>query len=343
MESRNVSIGGGRMISLQDEILKLLRDTKIDKYMQHNERITTKEARDFLQQYDNTLNDFLSNDGSVKSAKIILGNIGSVIKFVDIEQRLQEEYKAAFWKENTNNLKERLGVIEDYRSELVETNVQFLKFIECAIDYSIEKSFSHISPIREEVNYLSSLVFNYIFDGLNRFLKEKQVKHTGVSLILDYFAYAREISQNYDLGIAIAEGGYTTSYPFVKMGLPVMDVNMKKIGRGASWKPKSNYDSGNIPGKKVLILEDDIVTGKTLKRACREISKFNPAEIAVCLSLQSLDMISPYFSTACVLNNIQLYSFMDAPPLFDEEMSKEMRHVIKDLGLPPLWADEVEE
>ena len=94
-------------------------------------------------------------------------------------------------------------------------------------------------------------------------------------------AAAAECRRDYDLGVGIANGGMYASYMMHQAGLPVMTVEMKRKGRGATWQPKT-FIGEKLTGKKVLVIENDIVTGRTMRRAVREIMKYSPSEISAC-------------------------------------------------------------
>lgn len=97
-----------------------------------------------------------------------------------------------------------------------------------------------------------------------------------------YPVWTQEVRKSYDVGVAIATGGLYAAYLFDLAGLPIMEVEMKRKGPGASWKPRENFQGEKLAGKKVLILENDIVTGRTLRRAVRELQQYAPASIGVC-------------------------------------------------------------
>lgn len=93
---------------------------------------------------------------------------------------------------------------------------------------------------------------------------------------------AQEIRKGYEVGVAIAEGGLYVSYLLSLAGLPVMTVEMKRKGKGATWVEQKNFEGRKLEGKKILLLENDIITGKTLRRAVKEIKRYHPQEIGIC-------------------------------------------------------------
>lgn len=92
---------------------------------------------------------------------------------------------------------------------------------------------------------------------------------------------AQTIATNYDCGIALAAGGLYLGFIFeLVANFPVLTVEMKRRGNGARWMP---IDKLNIQGKRVLVFDNDVVTGRTLKRAIQELQRINPASIDLLL------------------------------------------------------------
>lgn len=91
------------------------------------------------------------------------------------------------------------------------------------------------------------------------------------------------LTPHYDLGIEIASGGLFLGYVFQKQGLPIKTVDMKRKGLGATWQPISELSRDDIYGKKVLLFDDDAVTGRTLTRATKELGKYSPKHLELLL------------------------------------------------------------
>ncbi len=102
------------------------------------------------------------------------------------------------------------------------------------------------------------------------------------SFISYLFKTVSSIREKYDLGIGLAQGGLYAAFFFELAGLPIMTVEMKRKGTGATWQPQPDFDGQKIKGKRVLVLENDIDTGRTLRRACREINCYHSESISVC-------------------------------------------------------------
>lgn len=94
----------------------------------------------------------------------------------------------------------------------------------------------------------------------------------------------KEMIQNYDIGIAIATGGLYLGYIAQNFGLPVLSVQMERRGdHGSIWQPIDTINEKHVKGKRILVLENDSMTGRTLSRALKEINAFNPYETGLLL------------------------------------------------------------
>ena len=53
-------------------------------------------------------------------------------------------------------------------------------------------------------------------------------------------------------------------------------VNVGRKGRGASWKPIDDIKENDLREKRILVFEDDVLLGRTMKRTVRELNKYSP-------------------------------------------------------------------
>ena len=77
-----------------------------------------------------------------------------------------------------------------------------------------------------------------------------------------------QLTKEYDIGVAIASKGLILGYYFDLRGFPIKVVNQKRKGKGATWNPIDNLE--DLTDKNVLLLESDIITGRSAKRAGRK-------------------------------------------------------------------------
>jgi len=88
---------------------------------------------------------------------------------------------------------------------------------------------------------------------------------------------AQTITEDYDLGIEIATDGLALGYIFSLHGFPTKAVRLSRRGRGAIWQPIDDISKEDINGKRLLLFDNDVVTGRTLRRTTRELGKSSPA------------------------------------------------------------------
>jgi hypoxanthine phosphoribosyltransferase len=87
---------------------------------------------------------------------------------------------------------------------------------------------------------------------------------------------AKNLHNNYDVGIALATDGLFLGYIAQQFGFPVLNTKMGRRLNGAIWQPIDQIDEGSIKDKRVIVFDNDVVTGRTLKRAERELNGLNP-------------------------------------------------------------------
>ena len=102
----------------------------------------------------------------------------------------------------------------------------------------------------------------------------------------DVCSAAKELIPNYDVGIAILNGAMGLAFVMGHCGLPILNVKMQRIDNkyDATWKPLDELTNETLEGKRIIVLENDVLTGKTLTRAYQELSKFNPSSIDLFLA-----------------------------------------------------------
>jgi hypothetical protein len=127
--------------------------------------------------------------------------------------------------------------------------------------------------------------------GLSQYLRSK-----GMPLKADETFFARggfhlavvcraasKLASEYDVGIGLAWDGAAISFVFNRHGLPVRLVSMKRKGAGAAWNPIDELNGAELRGRRVLVLEVDVLTGRTLRRALKELERHGPSTIDLLL------------------------------------------------------------
>lgn len=92
------------------------------------------------------------------------------------------------------------------------------------------------------------------------------------------------LKPDYDIGLALAADGLGLGFAFERTGLPVRVVKLGRRGNGARWEPIDKICEEELKGKKVLLFDNDAVTGRTLRRTVRELSVFSPGYVDLLLN-----------------------------------------------------------
>lgn len=95
--------------------------------------------------------------------------------------------------------------------------------------------------------------------------------------------FREKLVPNYDVGVGIATGAMIFSYMLDRHGLPMLIVKQhadhSTLDGEATWEPVDTIDRKAIRGKNVLVVDIDVLTGKTVKRAADELRKFKPKKL----------------------------------------------------------------
>jgi len=111
---------------------------------------------------------------------------------------------------------------------------------------------------------------------------------------------AHELSKKYDVAIGIARAGIPFAYLCSLLGLETYIADCHKKGRkntSFAWKDEIHIEKGS----RVLVLDNDVVSGRTSERVLQEILKYTPQEVDLALSI---DPKTGPFSTGSIVGNI---------------------------------------
>lgn len=105
-----------------------------------------------------------------------------------------------------------------------------------------------------------------------KFLKERALQNGGAGYagVPRLLAAISKAVPEYDAGVALTRGGVFGGYLAQRMGLQVIFAQTKRKGKGATFEWLD--DPAPLRGAKVLVFDDDVVKGRTLRRAAREIT-----------------------------------------------------------------------
>lgn len=111
-----------------------------------------------------------------------------------------------------------------------------------------------------------------------------------------YFGRAKEraeqLRDEYDLGFAITSHGLWLGYLFEKAGLPMHIAHVKRKGKGAQVKLDANLTEKDIENRRIILLDDAIETGRTLRAVTNKIGRYNPQAMDA-LVYSSFQVVSP--------------------------------------------------
>jgi hypothetical protein len=99
-----------------------------------------------------------------------------------------------------------------------------------------------------------------------------------------------DLQSQYDIGIVIAGKGLLLGYQFYENGFPLKVVDQKRRGNGATWNPIDKLKKRELKGKKVLLIDNDVVTGRTTSRAVKEVSKYEPEFMDLLLAFERVPL-----------------------------------------------------
>lgn len=133
------------------------------------------------------------------------------------------------------------------------------------------------------------------------FVSSRGFKRSPYFCIARTFNPASILTPNYDVGVSIAHGGLWSAYAFDFFGLPIIIAEAHRKGKGATFRWHDSPE--RIKDSRVLVLDKDAVTGRTLRRTVREIEKYSP---------KSLDLFFNHDPVGS--NSLYGYARLDAVP-----------------------------
>lgn len=122
-----------------------------------------------------------------------------------------------------------------------------------------------------------------ISEGFQRYCDQHGFKFAPEKRYDETVNAAYELAPKYDFGVAVARGGLFSAYLFEQFGLPTVIAETKRRGKGAMFKWHSNPDL--LKGKKVIVLEEDVCSGRTMRRVIRELQRIEPCKLDLYLNI----------------------------------------------------------
>ncbi len=180
----------------------------------------------------------------------------------------------------TNNKKGLLKVIEAAGKKI---DKKYL--VEEAFDsyFDAENKFKFLKSFRK---WYSDKGFEYVTPHIISF--SNLCKHANM---------AHRIAGNYDIGIGIAKGGLFLTYLFDFFGLEtrVIEAHAHKEDEPKTFKWVDRIDNLKIKDKKVILFEDDIVSGRTAIYVAEKLREYEPEQLDLALIHDPNDIMGDQF------------------------------------------------
>ncbi|MBU0457253.1 MAG: phosphoribosyltransferase [Nanoarchaeota archaeon] len=152
-----------------------------------------------------------------------------------------------------------------------------------AHDWKVEEIFEkHYSSLSDPLvfKHKFSSIDDVIHERLTKLREESNVESRGYSSEMpQLLSAASRLCDDYDISTPLTSGGIYTGLIFNLFGLPLVLARAKRRGKGAQFEWLENPDV--LEGKKVLVMDDSVVTGRTLRRVEKEVQKYNPGQVDV--------------------------------------------------------------
>ena len=152
--------------------------------------------------------------------------------------------------------------------------------------------------------------------GMNGIYKKYMASKVGMAKaeessdfdIYDYFSKACGVAKNlhrdYDLGLALATNGLWMGYIAEKFEFPVLSVKLGRKGSGATWKPLDEINQRSVKGKKIIVFDNDALTGRTLRRTVKEMNKCSPKSMDLLLFYERTPLTARMYKRGKVPKNL---------------------------------------
>ena len=138
------------------------------------------------------------------------------------------------------------------------------------------------------------------------------------------FNAAFNLIPNYEIGVGIARGGLYSTFVFSTLNLPIILAESHRQEKGTTFRWHDSPDG--IEGKRVLVFDEDISSGRTSKRTLKEILKFRPT---------SVDLFLNYGEDVSNLSAVpQGYGKIYTPEMFNFEKFPELYDILQEKFKP---------
>ena len=100
---------------------------------------------------------------------------------------------------------------------------------------------------------------------------------------------AYELSDKYDIGVAIARGDLFSGYIFNVFGLPVRIIDVHRKGGSGADICRMDLKPEEIRGKRVAVFDKDVDSGRTTNKSFETLKKMDPSQIDLVLNYDPAD------------------------------------------------------
>lgn len=164
--------------------------------------------------------------------------------------------------------------------------------------------------------------------------KQFQLPHFTYRLSANACSAYNQLCDDFDLGVAIAKDGLWLGYHFDLLGFPTKAVKMHRKGKSATFETIDDLTREDVEGKRILLFDNDVVTGRTTKKMVKELQKHNPAKIGLLLlweytglSIKNFKKWSHYFP-----DDVSLYSHYSSMEFTEEGMKGTLKKNGKEIS-----------
>jgi hypothetical protein len=131
--------------------------------------------------------------------------------------------------------------------------------------------------------YLGEKIVQDTHEGFQRWASEKGFDYKLIFEVAPIANVACNVANQYDLGIGVAKGGLFPTYIFRLFGLDTRLVEYHRKEKGKKLRWVDSVSPQEVKDKKVLVLDNDRVTGKTTNVIYRILQKCGPEQIDLAL------------------------------------------------------------
>jgi len=127
-------------------------------------------------------------------------------------------------------------------------------------------------------------------------------------------------NKHYDIGVAVLTGAISHAVMAKALGLEVVYVRAKRHGARIEFEPMCGLE--RIRGKRMLIIEDDMSTGRTIGKVVSELRRFGPAGIEIGLFSNTNPRVGEAFLGCRIAYNQHKVALGEKGTHYDEETER---------------------